>query len=145
MEVIQKLPKKGFKSITIANSAYQKFEGYYRNVRNEMKDLGVHSFSGYISHMLESRLQKEEDDAFVQLLPRLEKRSVDDDRIILYDHLLKQPVEILRNGDNDDQKKKKRGGKRGKNRDDDYLQQQELFCQKCHRKDCLHVGYCLNL
>ena len=42
---------------------------------------GVNSFSGYVTYMLEEMMQK--DKTFAKYAPKIEKISIDDDRIIL--------------------------------------------------------------
>ena len=46
---------------------------------------GVNSFSGYVTYMLEEMMQK--DKTFARYAPKIEKISVDDDRVILKDNM----------------------------------------------------------
>ncbi len=79
---------------------------------------GVNSFSGYITYMLEENIQK--DKTFARYAPKLEKISVDDDRVILKDNIKNRIAEVT-------------------------VQRGELFCQLCEKKDCVHIGFVFSL
>ena len=81
-----KLPKAGFKSITVAETVYDKFQDVYQKNKDNLAMKGVNSFSGYVTYMLEEMMQK--DKTFARYAPKIEKISVDDDRVILKDNIL---------------------------------------------------------
>ena len=75
---------------------------------------GVNSFAGYVTHQLEQMMQK--DKTFARFAPKLEKISVDADRIILKDNIKNRIAEVA-------------------------IQNNELYCLLCEEKDCVHIGY----
>ena len=109
------MPKPGFKSITISETVYDKFHDVYQKSKGE---LPVNSFSGYVTYMLEEMMQK--DKTFARYAPKIEKISIDDDRVILKDNMKNRIAEVA-------------------------VQKGELFCQLCDEKDCVHVGYVFSL
>ena len=109
------MPKAGFKSITISETVYDKFHDVYQKSKG---DLPVNSFSGYVTYMLEEMMQK--DKTFARYAPKIEKISVDDDRVVLKDNMKNRIAEVA-------------------------VQKGELFCQLCDEKDCVHVGYVFSL
>ena len=109
------MPKAGFKSITISETVYDKFHDVYQKSKG---DLPVNSFSGYVTYMLEEMMQK--DKTFARYAPKIEKISIDDDRVVLKDNIKNRIAEVA-------------------------VQKGELFCQLCDEKDCVHVGYVFSL
>ena len=79
------MPKEGFKSITVSETVYDKFHDVYQKNKNELVMKGVNSFSGYITYMLEEMMQKNK--TFARYAPKLEKISVDGDRVVLKDNI----------------------------------------------------------
>ena len=112
------MPKPGFKSITVSEQVYEKFYDVYEKNKEELTMKGVNSFSGYVTYMLEEMMQK--DKTFARYAPKLEKISVDDDRVILKDNIKNRIAEVT-------------------------IQKGELFCQLCEEKDCVHVGFVFSL
>jgi len=112
------LPKPGFKSITVSESVYDKFYDVYEKKKDELSMKGVNSFAGYITYMLEENMLK--DKTFARYAPKLEKISVDDDRVILKDNIKNRIAEVA-------------------------IQRGELFCQLCNEKDCVHIGFVFSL
>lgn len=112
------LPKAGFKSITVSESIYDKFHDVYQKNKNNLAMKGVNSFAGYVTYMLEEMMQK--DETFARYAPKLEKISVDDDRVILKDNLKNRIVEVA-------------------------VQKGELYCMLCEEKDCIHIGFVWSL
>ncbi len=112
------MPKDGFKSITVSETVYDKFFDVYQKSKEELLMKGVNSFSGYITYMLEENIQK--DKTFARYAPKLEKISVDDDRVILKDNIKNRIAEVT-------------------------IQRGELFCQLCEEKDCVHIGFVFSL
>ena len=112
------MPKPGFKSITVSEQVYEKFHDVYNKNKEELTMKGVNSFSGYVTYMLEEMMQK--DKTFARYAPKLEKISVDGDRVILKDNIKNRIAEVA-------------------------IQKGELFCQLCEEKDCVHVGFVFSL
>ena len=112
------MPKAGFKSITISETVYDKFNKVYQNNKQDLTMKGVNSFSGYLTYMLEDAMQK--DKTFATYAPKIEKISVDDDRVILKDNIKNRIAEVA-------------------------VQMGELYCQLCDEKDCVHVGFVFSL
>ena len=113
-----KLPKAGFKSITVSETVYDKFHEVYQKSKDDLTMKGVNSFAGYVTYMLEEMMQK--DKTFARYAPKIEKISVDDDRVVLKDNIKNRIAEVA-------------------------IQKGELFCQLCDEKDCVHVGFVFSL
>ena len=112
------MPKTGFKSITVSEIVYDKFMQVYENSKSDLVMKGVNSFSGYVTYMLEEMMQK--DKTFARYAPKIEKISVDNDRVILKDNIKNRIAEVsIKNG--------------------------ELECCLCNEKDCVHVGFVFSL
>ena len=112
------MPKAGFKSITVSETVYDKFQDVYQKNKANLTMKGVNSFSGYVTYMLEEMMQK--DKTFARYAPKIEKISVDDDRVILKDNIKNRIAEVA-------------------------VQKGELFCQLCDEKDCVHVGFVFSI
>lgn len=112
------MPKAGFKSITVSESVYDRFYNVYEKSKEELALKGVNSFSGYITYMLEELMRK--DKTFARYAPKLEKISIDTDRVILKDNIKNRIAEVS-------------------------IQKGELFCQLCEEKDCVHIGFVFSL
>ena len=108
------MPKEGFKSITVSEIVYNKFFDVYQKNKQDLLMKGVNSFSGYVTYMLEEMMQK--DKTFAKYAPKIEKISVDEDRVILKDTIKNRIAEVA-------------------------MQRGELFCQLCEDKNCVHVGF----
>ncbi len=108
------MPKEGFKSITVSEVVYSKFFDVYQKNKQDILMKGVNSFSGYVTYMLEEMMQK--DKTFAKYAPKIEKISVDEDRVILKDTIKNRIAEVA-------------------------MQRGELFCQLCEDKNCVHVGF----
>ena len=112
------MPKAGFKSITVSEAVYDKFHSVYQNSKDDLTMKGVNSFAGYVTYMLEEMMQK--DKTFARYAPKIEKISIDDDRVVLKDNIKNRIAEVA-------------------------IQKGELFCQLCDEKDCVHVGFVFSL
>ncbi len=112
------MPKAGFKSITISEQVYDKFHDVFQKNKSDLSMKGVNSFAGYITYMLEDMMLK--DKTFARYAPKLEKVSVDDDRVIIKDNIKNRIAEVT-------------------------IQRGELFCQLCEEKDCVHIGFVFSL
>ena len=106
--------RSGFKSITVSETVYNKFFDVYQKNKEDLLMKGVNSFSGYVTYMLEEMMQK--DKTFARYAPKIEKISVDEDRVILKDTIENRIAEVA-------------------------LQRGELYCQLCEDKNCVHVGF----
>ena len=82
---VHNMPKPGFKSITISEAVYDKFNQTYQKNKGELTMKGVNSFAGYVTYLLEDVMKK--DKTFARYAPKLERVSVDADRIILKDNI----------------------------------------------------------
>ena len=109
-----KMPKPGFKSITISETVYEKFFEVYKKNKDNLTMKGVNSFAGYVTYLLEDVMKK--DKTFARYAPKLEKVSVDSDRIVLKDNIKNRIAEVA-------------------------IQNGELYCLLCEEKNCVHVGY----
>jgi hypothetical protein len=112
------MPKAGFKSITVSEEVYDKFFEVFEKSKSELMMKGINSFSGYVTYMLEQTMQK--DKTFARYAPKIEKITIDDDRVILKDNIKNRIAEVT-------------------------IQRGELFCQLCEEKDCVHIGYVFSL
>ena len=112
------MPKAGFKSITVSETVYDKFEQTYQNAKEDLKMKGVNSFSGYVTYMLEEMMAK--DKTFARYAPKIEKISVGDDRVILKDNIKNRIAEIT-------------------------IKDGQVECCLCDKKDCVHIGFVFSL
>jgi len=112
------MPKPGFKSITISEAVYDKFNQTYQKNKDELTMKGVNSFAGYVTYLLEDVMKK--DKTFARYAPILDRVSVDADRSILKDNIKNRIAEVA-------------------------IQNGELYCQLCEEKNCVHVGYVFGL
>ncbi len=112
------MPKAGFKSITISEQVYDKFHDVFEKNKSELAMKGVNSFAGYVTYLLEDMMLN--DKTFARYAPKLEKISVDDDRVIIKDNIKNRIAEVT-------------------------IQRGELFCQLCEEKDCFHIGFVFSL
>lgn len=112
------MPKSGFKSITVSETVYDKFHDVYQSSKDELVMKGVNSFSGYVTFMLEEMMAK--DKTFARFAPKIEKISVDDDRVILKDNIRNRIAEVT-------------------------IKDGQLSCCLCEEKDCVHVGFVFSL
>ena len=111
---VRDMPKPGFKTITVSEAVYDKFNQAYQKNKDELTMKGVNSFAGYVTYLLEGVMKK--DKIFARYAPKLEKISVDADRIILKDNIKNRIAEVA-------------------------IQNNELYCLLCEEKDCVHIGY----
>ena len=108
------MPKRGFKSITVSEIVYDRFWQIFFDNKDELSMKGINSFSGYVTNSLEQMMRN--DDTVARHTPKIEKISVDDDRVILKDNIKNRIVEVQFN-------------------------KNDLFCIFCDSKDCKHVGF----
>ena len=112
------MPKPGFKSITVSETVYEKFHEIYQQNKDDLSMKGVNSFSGYVTYLLEELAQK--DKTFARYAPKLEKISIDEDRVVLKDNIKNRIAEVA-------------------------IQRGELYCLLCEEKNCFHIGYVFSL
>ena len=115
---VHNMPKTGFKSFTISEVVYDKFNQVYQKNKDDLTMKGVNSFAGYVTYLLEDVMKK--DKTFARYATKLEKVSIDADRIILKDNIKNRIAEVA-------------------------IQNNELYCQLCEEKDCVHIGYVFGL
>ena len=108
------MPKPGFKSITISETVYEKFFEVYKKNKDSLTMKGVNSFAGYITYMLEDKMQK--DKTFAKYAPKLELISIEDDRVIIKNNIENRIAEIV-------------------------YQRDDLYCQLFEAKDFHCIGY----
>ena len=108
------MPKEGFKSITVSETVYKRFNDAYVNSKDALAVKGIRSLSGYISYMLEERML--ENEAMARHAPRIKKISVEGDRVVLLDGKVNRIAEVV-------------------------IQNGVLYCQLCEESNCLHVGF----
>ncbi|GKS66994.1 hypothetical protein YTPLAS73_05410 [Nitrosarchaeum sp.] len=68
--------------------------------------------------MIEEMVQN--DKVFARYVPNLEKISINDDRVVLKDHIKNRIIEVI-------------------------AQRGELFCNLCNEKDCIHIKFVVSL
>lgn len=54
------MPRKGYKTITIREEAYEKFRQIYSKRRQEYIEKGVTSFSGFITSFISEMIEQED-------------------------------------------------------------------------------------
>ena len=112
------MPKAGFKSITVSEEVYNRFNDVYRKNKQDLAMKGINSFAGYITFMMEDLMQK--DETFARYAPKLEKISADDNRVVVKDNIKNRIAEVA-------------------------VQNGELYCLLCEEKDCVHIGFVFSL
>lgn len=108
------MPKEGFKSITVSEAVFQRFNRAYNASREMLAARGIRSVSGYIGHMLSERMR--ESDTVGAHPSRIRKVTADDDRVVLMDSKLNRVAEVA-------------------------AMDGALFCRLCDTDRCLHVGF----
>lgn len=112
------MPKEGFKSITVSDYVYGRFQEVFESNKKTLANKGVTSLSGYVTYMLEEVMER--DRTFARYAPKIENISVEDDRVVLKDNIRNRIVEVV-------------------------LQKGEINCLLCDSRDCVHVGYVFSL
>ncbi len=112
------MPKDGFRSITIPETVYDRFQDAYTGNKAELAVRGIRSLSGYLTHMLEDVMRL--DEAVAEYTPRMKKVSVDDGRAVLLDRHENRIAEVV-------------------------VRDGLLYCQLCEVGNCLHVGFAHSL
>ena len=78
---IYKMPKPGFKSITVSENVYKKFYESYEKNKKKLELKGITSFSGYMTSLMEETVIRYE--TFAKHGPYMEKISIDQDPILI--------------------------------------------------------------
>jgi hypothetical protein len=111
---IYKMPKPGFKSITVSENVYKKFYESYEKNKKKLELKGITSFSGYMTSLMEETVIRYE--TFAKHGAYMEKISIDQDRILIKDNKRNRIAEIL-------------------------LKDGELQCLLDEKTDCIHIGF----
>jgi hypothetical protein len=114
----ERMPKPGFKSITVSENVYNKFFDIYEKSKKNLELKGITSFSGYLTSLMQEAMIKYE--AFAKHAPFIHKIAVEENRIILKDNKSDRIVEVA-------------------------LRDQELQCLLDRKSDCVHVGFVYSL
>lgn len=104
--------------IRIKESEYDKLYEIYEKDKKNLSKKGINDFTEYITHRLEDMMQK--DSTFAKYHPKIEKISIDDDRIILKDNIKNRIAEVR-------------------------VEKGELVCKLCKEKNCVHIGFVFSL
>jgi hypothetical protein len=115
VRVLSKMPKPGFKTITVKEHVFNKYYELYKKAKKERKVGEGTSFSGFVTSMMQETMAKYE--AFSKHAPFLEKIAIEQDRVIIKDNKRDRIAEVMvRNG--------------------------ELQCLLDEKKtDCIHIGF----
>ena len=112
------MPKEGFRSITVADKTYDDFYDMYMANKEALKLQGVDSFSGFVVKSLNTMM--EGDRIFSKFMPKIEKISVDKERVILRDNIKNRIAEIT-------------------------FKEKKPYCNLCNKSTCQHIGFCYSL
>ena len=115
VRVLNKMPKPGFKTITVKEHVFNKYYELYKKAKKKRKVGEGTSFSGFVTSMMQETMAKYE--AFAKHAPFLEKIAIEQDRVIIKDNKRDRIAEVMvRNG--------------------------ELQCLLDEKKtDCIHIGF----
>ncbi len=100
------------------SQVYEKFYSLYEKEKDVLTLKGINNFSEYVSFMLDEMMKR--DKAFSKYVPKIEKISVYDDRVILKDNIKNKIAEVV-------------------------LQKRALFCNLCKENSCVHIGFVFSL
>lgn len=111
------MPVSGFKTITVTEQIYGKYEKWWIENKSKYQEQGVNSFSGFLTSKLsEAHKQITLKTRFVQL----HSHVLPAHSIILKDDWKDEIIELgFFNG--------------------------ELICKACGKNSCMHVGFCYSL
>ncbi|HYY40818.1 MAG TPA: hypothetical protein VE692_06170 [Nitrososphaera sp.] len=114
-----KMPKPGFKTITVKEHIFSKYYELYKKAKKERTLIKENtSFSGFVTSMMQETMAKYE--AFAKHAPFLEKFAIEQDRVIIKDNKRNRIAEVMvRNG--------------------------ELQCLLDEKTDCIHIGFVYSL
>jgi hypothetical protein len=113
--VLNKMPKPGFKTITVKEHVFKKYYELYKKAKKQRKVGEGISFSGFVTSMMQETMAKYE--AFAKHAPFLEKIAIEQDRVIIKDNKRDRIAEVMVRND-------------------------ELQCLLDEKKtDCIHIGF----
>jgi hypothetical protein len=113
-----KMPKPGFKTITVKEHIFSKYYEIYKKAKKERRLKDNTSFSGFVTGMMQETMAKYE--VFARQAPFLEKIAIEQERVIIKDNKLDRIAEVMvRNG--------------------------ELQCLLDDKTDCIHIGFVYSL
>ena len=118
MTVSHKMPKSGFKSITVSEHVYNRFFETYEKNKKGLELKGITSFSGYLTSMMEETMTKYE--AFTRHAPFMEEIDVEQNRIIVKDNKRNKVAEV-------------------------FLKDEQLYCSLDENTNCAHIGFVYSL
>ncbi len=110
------MPKAGYTSFTVTDLVYDAFFAVYKKNKEELNMIGVTSFTGYITHMMNETLKVKA--IFEKYKPRFKLLQVKNGIIIIFDSCLDRVAEI---------------------------KIKTQFCELCQSKKCSHIGFCYSL
>lgn len=109
------MPRGGFKSLTVRKSLYDRYYAQWLKVKDEMNMIGVSSFSGYITYIMQEILK--EDRIFSKYPQIYKKLSMEKGRILIKDNRVGRLAEITFVNGN-------------------------WYCHLCSKESCSHIGFC---
>lgn len=110
------MPRTGFISITVRESIYDNFMDVYQKSKEELKNKGITTFTGYITHLMNESIHSSEVSKKYKM--RFEKMSIDTSRVVLKDNYLNRICEV---------------------------NLKKLFCELCQKNSCPHIGFVYSL
>lgn len=113
------MAKKGFRSITLAESIFDRYLEMYKLIRDELKEKGIFSFSGYMDYQLKTIIATKE--ILAKYPSIIDVILVEKELVVLKDHTVNRIIELTI----------MEGGKGG-----------HLYCEFCKSERCRHVGFC---
>jgi len=57
--MVHNMPNPGFKTVTLSEAVYDKFNQTYQKIKDELTMKGVYSFAGYVTYLLEDVMKKD--------------------------------------------------------------------------------------
>jgi hypothetical protein len=108
------MPKPGYKSITVKEHIYNRYENNYRKQKKQLERKGISSFSGYVTSLMEEAMARHE--AFAKYAPFLEEIAIEQDRVIIKDNKRNRIAEVI-------------------------IKDGQLQCLLDEKTDCMHIGF----
>lgn len=107
------MPLKGFRSITVSHTVYERFNSAYQTRKDDLAAKGTKSLSGYISNMLDEALNENE---AARQPGRLRKIHAESGRVVVMDAESGRVAEVV-------------------------MRDGESFCHMCNSGSCIHAGF----
>lgn len=108
------MPKPGYKSITVKEHIYNKYESHYNKQKKQLERKGISSFTGYVNSLMEEAMARHE--ALAKYAPFLEEVAIEQDRVIIKDNKRNRIAEVM-------------------------IKDGELQCLLDEKTDCIHIGF----